>query len=345
MKTTTTRLVLVVALMICTLGCAVEAPQQPVERQEQALLFWKPYLIKLAFELVGHGLNGISLNGQPQDAHLVVAVSLEGVQLENGEAEDLQLKRTRFYAPTKKKKAGKLKELKHKKLEEAQFTGYLEDGTEVLLRIEGSREIKDLPETYLAYAVTFQADAGWTPLCGLDAQTGEPIHAVPLNGTWEYQEGAEDAGAWAANDGLFTFGCEGFVLAKCVALGYTPWSQGQICDTEAPGDDCVEATLASRHQACTRALRADYCGDGTSHTVGGVLLNLYDGIGIRADGEDWDLEAEWDADGARCAVAARIPALPAPPCIDALALPDCGDPAHFEEETLLFTEIETPDSP
>ncbi len=346
----TRKMLLVLSLTLCTFGCAVEPPPEPVERSSQALLYWKPFLNKWAFELVGHGLNGISLNDQPLDEHMVVAVSLDGVVLSNGKSADLQLKRTRFYRPKKlkkkkKKKAAKMKLIKKKKIAGTTLTAYLEDGAEITLRIDGADAVKELPETYLMYAVSFLDGETWEPLCGVDAETGEPRRAVALNGTWEYEQGVDGGGAWIPNDRLFTFACEDFVLEKCVALGYTPWADGEICDTEAADDDCVEATLASRHQACTRALRADYCGDGNTHTVDGILLNLYDGIGIRADAEDWDLEAEWDADGARCVVADRVAALPAPPCVMDLDLPDCGAEDHFEDGALLFTEVDTPAAP
>lgn len=342
MKTRKTLPALVLSL--CILGCATEPPPEPVERSSQALLYWKPFLIKWAFELVGHGLNGISLNDQPMDDHFVVAVSLDGTTLPGGELADLQLKRTRFYQPEKKKKKkpAKVKLLKKKKLIGTTFTAYLEDGAELTLRIDDAETNVELPETYLLYEVSYLDDGAWEPLCGVNTETGVPGRAVALNGTWEYEQGVVGGGAWIPNDRLFTFACEDFVLAKCVALGYTPWSDGEICDTEAPDEDCVVATLASRHQACTRALRADYCGDGTAHTVDGVLLNLYDGIGIRGDAEDWDHEAEWDAQGARCVVAERVAALPAPPCVAALDLPSCGAPAHFEEGTLLMTEVDIP---
>ena len=341
MKTKLMTMALITVLTLTVFGCATEPPQEPIERQDQALLYWKPFWFKWAIELIGHGLNGISLNDETQ--HLVVAVSLDAVTLKKGKVLDLHLKRTRFYEP--KKKSGALEEVKHKKLEEARFTGYLEDGTEIALRIEGSKKVKDLPETYRVYEVVYQSGETWEPLCGTDEETGEPIQAVALGGTWEYEVGVDDGGAWIPNPRLFTFACEGFVLAKCVELGYMPWADGQICDTEDPEDSCIEATLASRHQACTRALRADYCGDGSSHTVDGVLVNLYDGIGIRGDAEDWLLEAEWDADGARCVVAARVAALPTPPCIATLELPECGNPVHFEEGALLFTEVDIEDVP
>jgi hypothetical protein len=49
-----------------------------------------------------------------------------------------------------------------------------------------------------------------------------------------------------------------------------------------------------------RALRADYCGDGTPYTVDGTLVNLYDNAGLQFDTVDWDPEAAWTPDGAAC---------------------------------------------
>jgi len=338
MKAKTMKTLAVAIVMACSLGCAVDTPQEPVERQEQALFFWLPFFVQWSFDLVGHGLNGVDLNGQAE-AHLVVAVSLEAVELENGPPKDLMLKRTQFHKSKGKKT--KQKTIHGKTIEGARFMAYLEDGSEITLRIDEVVPSVDAPEAYLRYAVSYEGANDWLPLCGVD-DTDAPILAIPLNGTWEYQQGITGGGAWTPNDGLFTFACEGYVLAKCVALGYPPWSEGEICDTEADGD-CVETTLASRHQACARAMRADYCGDGISYTEDNILLNIYDGIGIRADAEDWSIEAEWDADGALCVDASRVVALPAPTCIEDLMLPDCGDPTHFEEGTLLITEVAGPD--
>ncbi|HEU4408415.1 MAG TPA: ADYC domain-containing protein [Polyangiaceae bacterium] len=39
-------------------------------------------------------------------------------------------------------------------------------------------------------------------------------------------------------------------------------------------------TLQNHLVACTRMLRADDCGDGTSYTVNGTTINLYDGVVI-----------------------------------------------------------------
>lgn len=54
-------------------------------------------------------------------------------------------------------------------------------------------------------------------------------------------------------------------------------------------------------RACVRAMTADFCGDGTSHTVEGVLIDIYDAGGIqRRATEASDVEAEWSSAGATC---------------------------------------------
>jgi len=175
-------------------------------------------------------------------------------------------------------------------------------------------------------------------LCGGDGQ-GAPIRAVPLAGRWDYRQGIEGGGDWLEDPSAFTFACDGFVLAKCVAMGYAPWREGRACPAEGPRSLCARLSLAPYHQACTRMLRADYCGDGTSFTVAGTLVNAYDVIGVRYDSEDWALEAEWSADGALCISGERVRSPTEPPCLARLAAPGCGDPAHFAQGTLIVSEV------
>jgi hypothetical protein len=100
-------------------------------------------------------------------------------------------------------------------------------------------------------------------------------------------------------------------------------------------------SLATRHQACTRLLRADYCGDGTSHTVDSMQVNMYDAMGLRTDSEEWGFEAEWDARGAICADTSRLPNT-TPACAARLNEKGCGDVSNFDKGTLLFSEIPLP---
>ena len=55
-----------------------------------------------------------------------------------------------------------------------------------------------------------------------------------------------------------------------------------------------------RARVHVRALRGDYCGDGVPFTVNGTMVNLYDGVGIQLDTQDWDVDAAWTPDGAAC---------------------------------------------
>ena len=77
-----------------------------------------------------------------------------------------------------------------------------------------------------------------------------------------------------------------------------------------PGDKATDA-----FDSCIRAVRADYCGDGVSHTKDSTVIDLYDNPGT-APHTAWPaflLEANWRADGAICVLHARYVSLP-PTC-------------------------------
>ncbi len=147
------------------------------------------------------------------------------------------------------------------------------------------------------------------------------LPAIPVNGYWDYRRGVPGGGDKIRNDDRFTFACPVIgAIGKCVDAGYKPW------------------TLESEHEACVRLLRADYCGDGTPHTISGTIINLYDAAGVQEDTEDWSLEAEWDQDGARCVTSHLRQAVPVA-CYDRLYEADCGDPAGWDSGTVLVSEL------
>lgn len=157
----------------------------------------------------------------------------------------------------------------------AKLKGWTASGARVQVRIEGYSVAGDVSSYQASYTME-GAEQGWKPVC---ASGGS---AVLLSGTWN-----ED-GSHAPSDTVVTFACPGGALAKCVDFGYAPWRS-------------LDGTsLAPYHQACTRAVRADYCGDGTSYTQDGNPINLYDVVGVQQDTVDWTPEAEWGEDGARC---------------------------------------------
>jgi hypothetical protein len=186
------------------------------------------------------------------------------------------------------------------------------------------------------YTVSYWTAGGWRPLCPGDTSPDQALTAIALAGRWDYRQGVPGGGAHIAEPGVITFACANAALAKCVSFGYAPWRQTVQCTSEG----CDTVSLASYHQACTRMVRADYCGDGRSFTRDGTLINLYDGVGIQLDTESWAIEAEWDAQGARCISQRRLGSSSGPSCARNLYPTDCGAPAHFNSGTLLMTEFD-----
>jgi hypothetical protein len=124
-------------------------------------------------------------------------------------------------------------------------------------------------------------DGGWQPLCENGAK------AILLGDIWEPATGDRIS---EPSDGAVTFACRGAALAKCVEYGYRPWATAGA------------VSLRDHHQACTRMVRADYCGDGVAHTTDGTPIHVLDAVGVQgvALGVDYLVEAEWNADGATC---------------------------------------------
>ncbi len=97
------------------------------------------------------------------------------------------------------------------------------------------------------------------------------------------------SGQMQMSTGSFTFACLSGVAAKCYKWKYYPWS--------------TAANARQRHWACTRAAKADYCGDGRTFTADGTGVDVYDGnIRIKDADTSFGLTFEdgWDTLGARC---------------------------------------------
>jgi hypothetical protein len=126
----------------------------------------------------------------------------------------------------------------------------------------------------------------WRSACNVD-NDGKTA-AIPLTATWN------EHGDRVESSTLFTFGCTTGVIAKCYRWGYRPWVTGY-------GD------LTTLHWTCTRMARADYCGNGKSHTRDGTVINFWDNAPapgpIAARGATPLLmlfEAGWSTSGAVC---------------------------------------------
>jgi hypothetical protein len=131
----------------------------------------------------------------------------------------------------------------------------------------------------------------WQPACPADSDGRSAT--IALSDVWD------DKGGRSSPAPLFTLGCTSAVIAECYRWGYRPWVTGY-------------GNLGIMHWVCTRLARADYCGDGVSHTVDGTLINVWDNLSppgpILAQGTTppgMTFEAAWDQNGALCFSHAR----------------------------------------
>jgi hypothetical protein len=154
-------------------------------------------------------------------------------------------------------------------------------------------DVTNSGNTYLYTLEQYRADTdAWVPACEPDSD-GRRV-AIPVAATFDAR------GNRVESSTLFTFGCTTGVIAKCYRWGYRPWLTGY-------GD------IASTHWTCTRLARADYCGDGTSHTQDGTWINVWDRLPapgpIQRHGFLPPLgmvfEAGWNTGGAVCLSRAR----------------------------------------
>jgi len=274
--------------------------------------------------LNGRGLNGRGLNGRGLNGRGLNGVSLNGLLLA-GVTGEAWLEGSVISA------ARNDQILTGEQLLGSELIAL--DGT--LLRLDSIDRDEESP-SFATYVVSYETAAGRATLCGEDEE-GLPYPAVALAGLWNYDVGQPGGGDHVDVPDTFTFACAGYALAKCVAIGYWPWATERACDASGA---CWDHPLDGHHQACTRMMRADYCGDGRSHTVDGTVINVYDVLGIQLDTEGWTLEAEWNESGATCVDSARRRGGHFPQCARPLKVDDCGNLAHFSADTLLMSEAQ-----
>ena len=146
-------------------------------------------------------------------------------------------------------------------------------------------------EPMMLYDISFlnTATGRWEPLCN-PGPYGMAL-AVPVAGTW-----AREGRFQPLDDGRFTFNCTSGAHVKCLRMGHAPWKTG------AQGQ-----SLAPVHQACTRMMRADYCGTGQPFTVAGRQLQVFGKGDATPEHLFGQFEALWGENGAICLARARVP--------------------------------------
>jgi hypothetical protein len=218
----------------------------------------------------GISLNGISLNGISSNGISSNGISLNGISLNGISSNGISSNGISLNGISSNGIS-----LNGTDFIGASLSGVLSNGATLTLRIDDIDALDGDNADVLAYEVSVSTDTGWVPLCGLEPD-GSVRRALAVRGTWD------QTGAWSDTE-MFSLACRRASIAKCVEFGYKSW-----------------LGYGDHHLACVRMLRADYCGDGTAHTVNGTPINLYDNASIQDDTESWPVDAEWGPDGALC---------------------------------------------
>jgi hypothetical protein len=178
----------------------------------------------------------------------------------------------------------------------AVFQGTASDGQPVEVAVCGAEPApRDPSMVWYRVELWNEKSASWENPCAATSRVPAP-RALAVRGVWD------ETGARAEAPGKFTFACENGAIAKCIDWGYAPWATRS------------GRALADLHQACTRMARADYCGDGRSHTREDNPIDMYDDLAVltrtTAASRSWSperasFEAAWTPEGAWCLARTR----------------------------------------
>ncbi len=223
---------------------------------------------------------------QEETSSVLTSVSLASLQLAGDGRKPVRLDGGRITAPG----------LTPQSLIGAVLQGTSSDGKPVEVALCGA-EPNPQDEKMVWYHVEIwnAVSAAWENPCVATSRTFHP-RALAVSGVWDASGARQEA------PGRFTLACENGAIAKCVNWGYKPWA---LKDGR---------PLTELHQACTRMARADYCGDGRSHTHQNTFIDMYDSLGLLTRATQasagWDpakasFEAAWTPEGALCLARTR----------------------------------------
>jgi hypothetical protein len=298
------------ALSFVVSGCSSFEPDTEIASLSKA------ETVSNGFSINGFSINGFSINGFSINGFSINGFSINGFSINGFSINGLSLNGSSFSGVNSAGQnlsglgfAGAQAQVTVQPSGQAQPTYYTLKFDNVY--VDPTHPNSDV---YL-YDVSYQQSGNttWKSLC-LDS-TGNPVPAIPIRNSWNVQTGAriDDANA-------VTFACVSGALGKCVRLGYRPWAQATRC---ANSNSCTTVSLADYHQACTRMIRADYCGNSVSYTLNGTLIDVFDDLSpqIQSEAAHWPLEAQWSPQGATCLSDARHQEL-----VNAKRSPSCSPP-------------------
>ncbi|NUQ74227.1 MAG: hypothetical protein HUU21_11780 [Polyangiaceae bacterium] len=280
------------AIMVSTISCS----QGPGDGGPGA----NPAVFDGYLDPQGVGFQGESLNGISTQGISTQGISTQGDELKgfvfasfvntNGPISNVTLQGTVFHGTD-----GLATPISGAGFIDAELNAVRGDDTLTPMKIVDVQTSESDSEITL-YELAWHDGTSWVNPCG--EENGLPIMAIPFAGRWKYASGTPDGGDYINDPNLFTFSCTTGTIAKCALRGYKPWKTIEECNGQS---NCQTLSLQPFHQACTRMMRADYCGNGTPHTVTGTLINMYDNFDIQLDeSTTMALEAEWTPDGAKC---------------------------------------------
>jgi hypothetical protein len=212
---------------------------------------------------------------------VLASVQLRGAQLNGKVLKDVSLKGGRLETSSRAPE----------QLVGTIFQGKASDGQPVEVAVCDAQPTPEDPSQVWYRIQLWNTVSGtWESPCIATGRVPSP-RALAVPGVWD------ERGARQEMASTFTFACENGAIAKCADWGYKPWAKKE------------GRSLADLHQACTRMARADYCGDGRSHTREDNGIDVYDSLKVMTRTTEssaaWDVsrasfEAAWSPDGAAC---------------------------------------------
>jgi len=257
--------------------------------------------------LVMNGLvmNGLVMNGVLVDGVLLSGAALGGISIVNSSVSITMPGTGKVLAGTQLK--GLIAYVSMQDQATQKIVKYIFKIDNVILDT-ANKNNKDVWLYQISYQI--EGSQSWQSIC--KDYSGNPAPAIPVRGFyWN-----ELTGARVDDPNGGTLACYEGAVGKCISVGYRPWASAQQCTGSGKSKKCTAISLKDHHQACTRMMRADYCGDGKSYTVNGTVLDIFDYLQppVVLQEEKWQMEARWTPTGASCLTERRHEEIKFPGC-------------------------------